>query len=553
MITVSKVVIEKFMNHKKTTLTFPSTGLIVITGPNGAGKSSCLEAISFCLWGKTLRGTDPWPSDDGGRILVQLANGMWVERNQTKSIKGRVLFAGGRNEDPISFATMTKAQETLDSKLCSFDCWSKSSIFSSADAATYSDATDMERKLLLEGIIGLDGCSNAHELCKADLKSTRPQLMSADSRVALVQSKIDLANQQVRAASTRLEECSRSAPQSATLEATKAKLAKQQESMRKLERQIEHDTNVHSEMQARVYKAQFLVKNTKASLDAATKQQCEACGQTIVTDSTKIKNLQDALAASTSELESLLVLEQEIKGEIPYNKELRAELKVSIDKLLVDYYKLSELEAVSSSAKAEHQAALDRANILLLESQEALKIAQEDVERVKAEIALIECAEKVLGIKGVRATILSNALPGLEEVTNTWLSQLNPGVSVRLTPTEKNGVIEAVPLDINGVNGKGYKSTSGGERRRLDVALVLGLAEMASGVTIRDTNSTLFFDEVADSLDKDGLIATARIFHALATTRCVVLITHREELLDQLQPKEHWKVMNGSVTVERKW
>jgi recombinational DNA repair ATPase RecF len=49
-----KVVVKKFKRVENLTLNVPAH----ISGANGSGKSTILEAISFCLTGKSLQGNE---------------------------------------------------------------------------------------------------------------------------------------------------------------------------------------------------------------------------------------------------------------------------------------------------------------------------------------------------------------------------------------------------------------------------------------------------------------------------------------------------------------
>jgi len=91
---------------------------------------------------------------------------------------------------------------------------------------------------------------------------------------------------------------------------------------------------------------------------------------------------------------------------------------------------------------------------------------------------------------------------------------------------------------VHGIGGgHGYKATSQGERRRQDIALLLAFAGQG----------TLFFDEVFDSVDKEGIDAVAQVISELAAERCVVVITHNEDLADRVPHVAHWRVKEGVV------
>ncbi len=177
---LSCLTLTGFMSHPSTVLDFLPKGLMTVTGPNGGGKSSLPEAVSYCFWGKTLRGTPPWQEETACTVRVT-NEAITVERSRTKG-KTRLEWAMADGEEPPEYETATKAQEALEHIVGSWDVWRRSSVFSSHDATHFSLATDGERKRLIEAILGLDRFDPALESCRVDLKDalTALERMRAD-------------------------------------------------------------------------------------------------------------------------------------------------------------------------------------------------------------------------------------------------------------------------------------------------------------------------------------------------------------------------------------
>lgn len=157
------------------------------------------------------------------------------------------------------------------------------------------------------------------------------------------------------------------------------------------------------------------------------------------------------------------------------------------------------------------------------------------------ETALLTSVEQVLGLRGVRAQILGDALASIEAFGNAQLDRLSPDRPLRLKlrsyreKADGKGVTDAISLDVEGAaGGRGYRGASGGERRRLDVAILLAIAEVAQAAAGQE-GGTLFFDEALDALDADGVEAVASMLTDLAATRAVFLITHNQDLVQRLR------------------
>jgi len=189
-----------------------------------------------------------------------------------------------------------------------------------------------------------------------------------------------------------------------------------------------------------------------------------------------------------------------------------------------------------------------RAELDRLEAEtQALEVRERDTIREHAELDAV-CS--VLGLRGVRASILAQALETVESVANDWLARLGYAhLRVKLSPqstTAAGKVRDVIDFAVEGAGGGyGYKASSGGERRRIDIAILLALADVAVGQVAPD--STLFVDEIFDALDSEGVEATVAAVEELARERCVVIITHNPQLVDQLPSAQRYRVQGGSV------
>jgi DNA repair exonuclease SbcCD ATPase subunit len=140
----------------------------------------------------------------------------------------------------------------------------------------------------------------------------------------------------------------------------------------------------------------------------------------------------------------------------------------------------------------------------------------------------------------------------LEITANKWLREIADGeYSLRVSPyTEKKtgGVKEAIAIHVDGIaGGHGYQGASGGQRRRIDVALLLALAELAQASS-QYKGGTIFFDEVFDSLDASGVASVSKVIGQLGQRMPVVIISHSASLVDGLQADLHYHIDHGAVT-----
>ena len=173
---VEEIELSGFMTHSNSWIELPARGVTVITGKNGSGKSTVIEAVAYAHWGKTLRGSTPWREAEAGTLRVSTDQ---VEVVQKVTKKGsRTLKWRRRGEDEFEqFDTQTTARKGLAEEVGEFDLWRKTHVFSSADAAHFSAATDMQRKQLIESVLGLEVFDKALSKCRDDLHAARANQM----------------------------------------------------------------------------------------------------------------------------------------------------------------------------------------------------------------------------------------------------------------------------------------------------------------------------------------------------------------------------------------
>jgi DNA repair exonuclease SbcCD ATPase subunit len=530
---VASIRVENFMRYGVMNVALPEAGLVILTGANGAGKSGVLEAVSTAVWGKTVRGTPPWPrlvADDGGRGVVHVKLGLpsgeyAVDRMRKGS--HTTLRHGPHGAEWPAYETTTKAQEALARVVPTWDVWRRTCVLTSADSAHFTGATDAERKRLLESMLGLERYDRAHAAVKADLHAARAALQTAETKARVAETQVA----ERTAALAELEAAAPpvGAPDPSELvtraEGLTAALAAERKSYDLRHRLRGGAINNELVAHRRLTDAQERL----AALES--QGACPTCGgrhhvdvararlQGVVRDLTK---LHEAAALHVTELEPLD--------------------RARLDKLAAD-----ESDAVIDAHMARaafeagkgHAERVQKARAGVDSAERGLGLAWDERDGAAHRVAELTAVEGVLSPAGVRGPLLESALEAVQVGANRWLGVLShAGVRVRLEPyTERagGGVKDAIALLVDGAgDGHGYRACSAGERRRLDVALLLALAEVARA-TSGDEPGTLWLDEVFDALDDDGADAVCAAVRELCRDRCVVVITHSPRLADALR------------------
>jgi DNA repair exonuclease SbcCD ATPase subunit len=507
----TKIEMTNFACHRQRTVSL-SSGLTLVTGPNGAGKSTgVVESVVWCVWGRTVRGNSPRPPAAAANlwtsVQVELEH-KGVTFVVSRSTNGkRTVFSWSRGgEAAVEYETNTKAQAALEAEIGTHDLWVATSLFTADDAAMFTTATDSQRKKLLEQLLGLEALDAAH----VDVRGKFSQLQK---RMALLQTKysgVDGKISGLESSLQRFEEMANIAPPAPEDPAPlKQELAEVQAAMQASRTQLS--------------KAQLDADQAKRGIVRVLNGKCLACNQAVPVDLLAAQHAEAtrAAAAHARAVEELGAIDEALS--------VRAkELSNRLQNIQAQLSQRKALETYTT----QYDAALDEIGELFVTRAQL----QSEFVALRTDLDVHEHAVSVLGPKGVRAQILQRALSSLSELANTYLTWLSPGIRVHILPyttTSTGATTDAYQLLVEGAGGHKYEGASGGEKRRIDIALVLALAQLRR-------SDMLIADDLFDALDRDGVDAVCELLvHVASKGRAVVLLTHTQntDLIESVRPR----------------
>ena len=138
--------------------------------------------------------------------------------------------------------------------------------------------------------------------------------------------------------------------------------------------------------------------------------------------------------------------------------------------------------------------------------------------------------ETAFSEKGLIRYIIRNILDYFNLRSNEYVSLLTAGqfsleFNDELSETIRNNNVETK-----------YISLSGGEKRKVNLAIMLALQDLSSKISRTDCN-LLFFDEVCDNIDNPGILAVNNLLRTLESQnpeRKILVITHNNYLQELL-------------------
>lgn len=543
---------EGFPTCKDFEIVLPERGVVLVTGDNGAGKSSLfLDAPATALWNETLRGDPLWREGIATEVSVDFDAGGGAShvraRRRRTAAKATSLAHGavvpGFDWKPIKYENTTKGQEMLALLVGDFTGWRRTSVFSSADSDNWTRASDGERKRLLETLIGNDRFDPAMEACRADVRSTEARINIARGRTALLDTQLQGMRARIDDAQKSLEQLRPVMPVD--------QLQTQLRAAASLVKDVDHDLD---ELRKQIEEWSDRASSARGALEAdrrritglVSKSECPTCEQPVTLDwkTTLLERLKHKVD------ETVGIDPQEEAGLRAQQRELKAEREQLDGRRAVFAAQLSSArDNDSRRATAQQRLVVVQADVAKVE-QEAAALGK-DLAAAELEQLELQSCDAVLGLKGVRAHLLGKALGGLELVANIWLAKIGGGLQLKLEPyTEKKtgGVSDSISLRARRNNGpwRGYKSFSGGERRRIDVAALMALKELR-GAALEHHAGTLWFDEVFDALDTIGVDGIVEVLRELTKDRTAIVITHSTVLAAKLSPAVRYHVQDGKA------
>jgi DNA repair exonuclease SbcCD ATPase subunit len=146
--------------------------------------------------------------------------------------------------------------------------------------------------------------------------------------------------------------------------------------------------------------------------------------------------------------------------------------------------------------------------------------------------------EKALSEKGVIKYVIRNILSYFNERINYYLSYLTDHTFSLEFDDELSENITIGDTITH------YISLSGGERRKINLAVMMALKDL---LLLSDTDhpDLLFFDEVAENIDEQGIQGLYNLLLDLKKTRQIFVITHNKNLKTLLDSSKR-------ITVEKK-
>jgi len=528
--------------------------MTLVVGKNGAGKSTLIDAITFSLFGK------PFKKISKGQLMntinekelvteIEFTVGKteWKIRRGIKPALFEI-FSGGKlvNQDAKSM----DYQKYLEEKVLklNFKSFTQIVVLGSASFVPFMQLSASDRRIIIEDILDIGIFSIMRNLLKDRHVILKEEISEVEYNVKLLVEKIKLHEKQLeelkeksdKKRKTDLEKIEEAERDIARLH---AEIEVHEEVIFTLNKQIKDENSVHKKnSDLDKYRTQInknLKKLNKDKRFFQEKTNCPTCEQDIDESFKKVKlndldddidEMNDGLDKLETEVNNVLSRLEDIKlvnDEIQHiNSEITSKNgHIKSHNRFINHLN-QELKEEAEEVDTGKTNILNRE----LEEQKGLKTQYGEQKRYYDILGMI------LNDKGIKTKIIRKYLPVINNYVNLYLKDMDFFVNFQLDENFQETIKSRHRDDFS------YYSFSEGEKKRIDIALLLTWRHIASMRNSVNVN-LLILDEVFDaSLDQAGVDDLMKLFAILDKTNLFV-ISHKLDILDDKFPDK--------ITVEK--
>lgn len=511
---INRIEIKNFYSIREIKINFDThSGIVLIEGKNkdiggsnGSGKSSILEAVVWGIFGRTIRKSteealiNVYDNKDC-HVIINLNNNMKIVRSKRPNF---LKFYVG-DEDKTQESS-TKTQELIEQTLnTNYKTFLASTIFGQHNSVDFIDATPEDKRLIIKNFLNLDDIFSKRDTVK-DLKS------KYNNELKTLEALVSDTNGSLNKLSSKLVE----------IDEGEKKFLQENDLLQ--EDLVNYDLDKVLSLESKKDKLKSLIKELETSIKQYNKFKDESEKEIGTIEKKKVSScptcgneIKDLPQKRIKEIKNKLN-EETIKFE---NNKSKLEDSQKEYELIVIPFPSSKYKLINEWKELKSK------KDYLLESKRELELKLDDLAKEKASILrsieIMKFWEKAFSESGLIKYIIRNILNFLNGKINYYLSYLSNGKFVIRFDEELNEKIYT--------NGKqlSFVSLSGGEKRKISLATMLGLQSLLSSSKREQTN-IMFFDEVGENLDQDGLDGLYILLSELKKEKTLFIITHNNYL-----------------------
>ena len=548
MITFEKVRYKNFLatGDVSIELTLNENASTLVIGKNGAGKSTMTEALCFALFGRALRNINK-PALVNSTNQKDTVVELWFTIDQTKyrikrGIKPNVFQIYVDDvllPSPAALADYQTLLETTILKI-NYKSFMQIVVLGSASFVPFMRLTPASRRDIIEDLLDIEIFSAMSGLTKDEIAEVTAAGDQLTIQRVLLEEQLRMAEtfasqldgERDDKLATLRDAMDVTQAQIDTLRAQQSEWAASRESYAEVPAQHRAASDKHSAYATthRAIAAQEK-KLKKERVFFTAHDECPTCEQSI-TDKFKQARflvLAEKEAAAQKALTQCQALVEKYEALVTTHQlgldadaELQRQIALVSGQVPIHTQRLQELEEERQATLAPPAAPVD-VDAIHTQQQEILE--QHTV--VSARRSVLDTAMTLLKDSGIKARVIKHYLPIINKHINYYLTAMDFPIHFTLNEEFKESIQSRHRDDFC------YESFSEGEKKRIDLALLLTWRSIARLKNSASCN-VLVLDEVFDSsLDINGTEEFLKIIHALEHANVFVISHKTDSLIDK--------------------
>lgn len=482
-------------------------------GSNGSGKSSIFEAIVFGIFGKTIKKSteESLVNTQAGRdcrVSIEVEkNGDLILIERTKRPTSLNLTVNGVNLNKESaLETQKVIEELLQTDYKSF---LTSTAFGQHADLNFLDSSPEDKRNIIKNCFNLEEFFSKRNAIK-EIKSNHTSELKAWETIlsALRNDKLKL-EKEIPDKKYKYVEIP---PLQFILEA---------------ERNIQTDLASYKLISDAIKSDKDKIRKIDAQLKlgvSETSTDCPMCKSTY----TKCQTVDDIIRLEFDK--------RTMETSILFNQASQESLKQKME-AAKPQYSSQEWSRYNDKNKlvAEAQTKIDALDKVL----EAIADKELKIHHLSQQIDVMKFWEMAFSEKGIVKYVIRNILDYFNLRCNEYISILTNNQFCIQFNDEL-----AESLSNNGTHVF-YNALSGGEKRKVNLAIMLALQDLSAKISKTECN-LIFFDEVCDNIDDLGIEAIHNLLNTLTIQyqdKVILLITHNQKLSEMFNESQEIKVV----------
>lgn len=569
-----KLVLKNFLSYQEQEFSFDSKGLTLIEGSNkdegdsnGSGKSSLWDAISFCLFGTTVRGLKGDEvinrkfKKDCVVCLTGSSFGSYFEvwRYRKHEEKGDRLYVV-TEAGTIELGTLAQTQQwILDTFQIDFDLFRCTVLFAQGETFNFVDAGNKAQKEILSKVMKVNYdkfLSNAKSKTKALVDS----INSAERELVSLEAKTEIDFEEIKERIADWEEdkkkelgdiFGRKEEVKADLEELRSKfkpMAKVLDAIKRVKFDIRAKKDALKDLEEE--QAEFRSKKDwfQSDLDKANELEGQGTCPTCKAEITCLN--QEWIKDSEARLEEFTKLYKDKRAEAGKMVEAIDAMAGKLEKLnnlvteqTVIVSKIERAERDIAALESSYEAKEEEENPYLKELKNKEKIKETLDAKIEEKNIEIANYNKLMpfynfwinafGDSGIKSFVFDLICSNLTNKANSYLNILSGGafsISFDTQKMTKGGELrEKFDCVVIGDTGRvDYHTLSGGEKRRVSLAVDMAMSDIMSDYHGSSFN-VVVFDEQSNFLDEQGKKFYLNLLKKMAKDKSVYVVDHDTE------------------------